>query len=86
MADMTRLIKSTKPSTSLATLEKYNQFKIDYERRSHPELMENKGGPRSDCRTLSGLRMQRRHCTRPWRYQYYIRTSSRSTTCITSRA
>ncbi len=41
MADVAGIIKATKPSTSLATLEKYNQFRIDYERRSHPELMED---------------------------------------------
>ena len=42
MPDLSRIIKSTKPSTSLATLDKYNQFRIDYERRSHPELIDNK--------------------------------------------
>ena len=38
MADFVSVIKGTKPSTSLSTLEKYNQFRIDYERRMHPEL------------------------------------------------
>ena len=43
-ADMVRVIKNTKPSTSLASLEKYAQFKMDYERRAHPELQDNREG------------------------------------------
>ncbi len=38
MPDIVNVIKSIKPSTSLSTLDKYNQFKIDFERRSHPEV------------------------------------------------
>lgn len=37
-ADIARVIKGTKPSTSLASIEKYNEFKLDYERRMRPEL------------------------------------------------
>ena len=37
MADIVRVVKGTKPSTSLAQLEEYNTFKLDYERRMHPE-------------------------------------------------
>ncbi len=37
MLDVVRAIKNTKPSTSLAQLEEYNTFKVDYERRMHPE-------------------------------------------------
>lgn len=44
MADVVRIIKLTKPSTSIANLDKYNQFKIDYERRTHPELISTKEG------------------------------------------
>ena len=40
MDDVTKVIKATKPSTSLASIEKYNSFKLDYERRTHPELKE----------------------------------------------
>ena len=40
--DMVRVIKNTKPSTSLASLERYSQFKLDYERRAHPELQDNR--------------------------------------------
>lgn len=37
LVDVVRVIKKTKPSTSLAQLEEYNTFKLDYERRIHPE-------------------------------------------------
>ncbi|MDE1855006.1 MAG: AAA family ATPase [Candidatus Micrarchaeota archaeon] len=37
MADVITVIKGTKPSTSLAQLETYNTFRLDYERRMHPE-------------------------------------------------
>jgi transitional endoplasmic reticulum ATPase len=37
MADIVGVVKGTKPSTSLAQLEEYNTFKLDYERRMHPE-------------------------------------------------
>lgn len=40
MADVARIIKGTKPSTTLSQLEEYNTFKIDYERRTHPEVHE----------------------------------------------
>ncbi len=40
MADVVNVIKSTKPSTSLSQLEEYNTFKIDYERRTHPEIVQ----------------------------------------------
>lgn len=36
--DLVYVIKATKPSTSLASIERFNEFKIDYERRTHPEL------------------------------------------------
>ncbi len=37
MADVVHVVKGTKPSTSLSQLESYNTFKLDYERRIHPE-------------------------------------------------
>jgi SpoVK/Ycf46/Vps4 family AAA+-type ATPase len=37
MVDIVKVLKSIKPSTSLARLEEYNTFKLDYERRSNPE-------------------------------------------------
>jgi SpoVK/Ycf46/Vps4 family AAA+-type ATPase len=37
MGDMVRIIKLTKPSTSLGQIEEYTTFKLDYERRTHPE-------------------------------------------------
>jgi transitional endoplasmic reticulum ATPase len=37
MQDILAVLKSVKPSTSLSQLEEYNTFKLDYERRSHPE-------------------------------------------------
>ncbi len=37
LQDMLDVINVTKPSTSLASIDKYNQFKTDYERRAHPE-------------------------------------------------
>ncbi len=37
MSDLVKVIKSTKPSTTLSSLDKFNRFKVDYERRSHPE-------------------------------------------------
>lgn len=39
MSDILKVIKGTKPSTSLAQLEEYNTFRIDYERRMHPEAL-----------------------------------------------
>ncbi len=38
MQDIVGVIKATKPSTSLAAIDRYNQFRVDYERRLHPEL------------------------------------------------
>ncbi len=38
MQDILAVLKSVKPSTSLSQLEEYNTFKLDYERRSHPEV------------------------------------------------
>ena len=35
--DLITNIKRTKPSTSLSQIETYNNFRLDYERRSHPE-------------------------------------------------
>ncbi len=43
LVDVVRVIKGTKPSTSLAQLEDYNTFKIDYERRLHPETQVEEG-------------------------------------------
>lgn len=43
-ADVAKVIKGTKPSTSLASIEKYNEFKVDYERRMHPEFKEESEG------------------------------------------
>ncbi len=37
MADVVHVIKGTKPSTSLSQLEEFNTFRLDYERRVHPE-------------------------------------------------
>ena len=37
MVDVVRVVKGTKPSTSLSQMEEYNTFKLDYERRVHPE-------------------------------------------------
>ncbi|MGC8587177.1 MAG: AAA family ATPase [Candidatus Micrarchaeia archaeon] len=42
MADIVRAIKATKPSTSLAQLEEYERFRLDYERRSNPEVAEKR--------------------------------------------
>lgn len=36
--DIIAVIKKTKPSTSLAQIDEYNQFKMDYERRTHQEM------------------------------------------------
>jgi len=44
MADIVQAIKSTKPSTSLAQLEEYERFRLDYERRTNPEAVEKKAG------------------------------------------
>ena len=35
--DLLDVIKATKPSTSLAQVAEYEKFKLDYERRTHPE-------------------------------------------------
>ena len=35
--DILAVLKTVKPSTSLSQLEEYNTFKLDYERRTHPE-------------------------------------------------
>ncbi|MGB9732555.1 MAG: AAA family ATPase [Candidatus Micrarchaeales archaeon] len=40
MSDLINVIKMTKPSTSLSKLEEYMTFKMDYERRLHPEKLE----------------------------------------------
>jgi len=40
MNDLINVIKMTKPSTSLSQLEEYTTFKLDYERRLHPEKLE----------------------------------------------
>ncbi|MDE1761982.1 MAG: AAA family ATPase [Candidatus Micrarchaeota archaeon] len=40
MSDIVGAIKVTKPSTSLAQIERYNTFKMDYERRTHFEPAE----------------------------------------------
>lgn len=37
MLDVVRVVRGTKPSTSLSQLEEYNTFRLDYERRMHPE-------------------------------------------------
>ncbi len=42
MADVVSVVKATKPSTSLASIDKYNAFRVDYERRTHPEFKEDK--------------------------------------------
>ena len=36
--DIVSIIKKTKPSTSLAQIDEYNQFKMDYERRTRQEM------------------------------------------------
>ncbi len=41
--DIAEVIHAVKPSTSLAQLEIYDKFKIDYERRLHPESYEERG-------------------------------------------
>jgi SpoVK/Ycf46/Vps4 family AAA+-type ATPase len=38
MQDILAVLKSVKPSTSLSQLEEYNTFKLDYERRTNPEV------------------------------------------------
>ena len=43
MQDILAVLKSVKPSTSLSQLEEYNTFKLDYERRSHPEVQSEEG-------------------------------------------
>ena len=40
MDDMSEVIKNTKPSTSLAQIDQYNAFKMDYERRGYHESQE----------------------------------------------
>ncbi|MEM0074403.1 MAG: AAA family ATPase [Candidatus Micrarchaeaceae archaeon] len=40
MDDILKVLKSTKPSTSLAAIEQYNAFKMDFERTLHPEKQE----------------------------------------------
>jgi transitional endoplasmic reticulum ATPase len=37
MADVMKVLKAIKPSTSLARMEEYNTFRLDYERRARPE-------------------------------------------------
>ncbi|MCL5675413.1 MAG: AAA family ATPase [Candidatus Marsarchaeota archaeon] len=39
-ADVLSVIKATKPSTSLSHVAEYERFKLDYERRMHPERQE----------------------------------------------
>ena len=41
-SDLLTVISSVKPSTSLSQLELYEKFKIDFERRLNPELVEKK--------------------------------------------
>ncbi len=43
MADVVRVIKNTKPSTTLAQIDQYNTFKMDYERRSRKEDIKDEG-------------------------------------------
>ena len=38
MADVVQVLGKTKPSTSISQIEEYNVFKVDYERRTRPEL------------------------------------------------
>ena len=38
--DVLSVIKATKPSTSLSHVAEYERFKLDYERRMHPERLE----------------------------------------------
>lgn len=40
-SDIIGIIKATKPSTSLAQIDKYNAFKVDYERRTHQGQVED---------------------------------------------
>ncbi len=40
MRDITDVIGRTKPSTSISQVEMYETFKMDYERRMHPEVAE----------------------------------------------
>ncbi len=42
--DIISTIKGTKPSTSLRQISAYEKFKYDYERRTHPEELENEAG------------------------------------------
>lgn len=55
MVDVVRVIKGTKPSTSLAQLEDYNTFKIDYERRLHPETQVEDEGKKVALDDVVGL-------------------------------
>ncbi|MDE1851810.1 MAG: AAA family ATPase [Candidatus Micrarchaeota archaeon] len=41
-ADLLNVIKITKPSTSLSRIDQYNTFKMDYERRTHPEMLDRR--------------------------------------------
>ncbi len=43
MGDVVKVVKGTKPSTSLSQLEEYNTFRMDYERRTHPESQIEEG-------------------------------------------
>ncbi len=55
MKDMINVIKATKPSTSLSMIEEYNTFKMDYERRLHPEMIEKEKGEKVSLEDVIGL-------------------------------
>jgi SpoVK/Ycf46/Vps4 family AAA+-type ATPase len=55
MADVVRIVKGTKPSTSLSQLEEYNTFRIDYERRTHPEMQEENEEKKVTLNDVVGL-------------------------------
>ncbi|MGC8662164.1 MAG: AAA family ATPase [Candidatus Micrarchaeia archaeon] len=55
MKDLIDVIKATKPSTSLSLIEEYTTFKLDYERRLHPELLEKENEEKVSLDSVIGL-------------------------------
>jgi SpoVK/Ycf46/Vps4 family AAA+-type ATPase len=55
MEDLIKVIKMTKPSTSLSKLEEYTSFKLDYERRLHPEKLEKEKEEQLSLEDVIGL-------------------------------
>ena len=54
-SDVMKVIKSTKPSTTLAQLEEYNKFKIDFERRMYGEKAPERAADEATMDNVIGL-------------------------------